>query len=59
MPNTMERLNAFEGLYVTRDIPSLIAEGGFKIQQMNAGYVAPFPKSGSNCWWGVAVPGRE
>ena len=50
---------AFEGLYVTRDIPSLIAEGGFKIQQMNAGYVAPFPKSGSYCWWGVAVPGRE
>jgi len=50
---------AFEGLYVTRDIPSLIGEGGFKIQQMDAGYVAPFPKSGSYCWWGVAVPGRE
>jgi len=50
---------AFEGLYVTRDIPSLIGEGGFKIQQMDAGYVAPFPKSGSYCWRGVAVPGRE
>ena len=50
---------AFEGLYVTRDIPSLIGEGGFKIQQMDAGYVAPFPKSGSYCWWGVAVPAGE
>ena len=46
----------FEGCHVTRDIPSLIGEGGFKIEQMDAGYLAPFPKSGSYCWWGVAVP---
>ena len=50
---------AFEGCHVTRDIPSLIGQSGFKIEQMDAGYLAPFPKSGSYCWWGVAVPGRE
>ena len=47
---------AFEGCHVTRDIPSFIRQGGFKIEQMDAGYVAPFPKSGSYCWWGIAVP---
>ena len=47
---------AFEGCHVTRDIPSLIGQGGFTIEQMEAGYLAPFPKSGSYCWWGSAVP---
>jgi ubiquinone/menaquinone biosynthesis C-methylase UbiE len=47
---------AFEGCRVTRDIPSLIREGGFKIEQMNTGYLAPFPKCGSYCYWGVARP---
>ena len=47
---------AFEGCHVTRDIPSLIGKGGFSIEQMDAGYLAPFPKSGSYCWWGMAVP---
>jgi len=47
---------AFEGCHVTRDIPSLIGKGGFNIEQMDAGYLAPFPKSGSYCWWGVAHP---
>src|SRR5437016_685016 len=47
---------AFEGCHVTRDIPSLIRQGGFRIEQMDAGYLAPFPKSGSYCWWGMAVP---
>jgi ubiquinone/menaquinone biosynthesis C-methylase UbiE len=45
---------AFVGCHVTRDIPSLIAKGGFNIEQMDAGYLASFPKSGSYCWWGVA-----
>jgi SAM-dependent methyltransferase len=45
---------AFEGCRVTRDIPSLIREGGFRIEQMNTGYLAPFPKCGSYCYWGVA-----
>jgi len=47
---------AFEGCHATRDIPSLIGEGGFNIEQMDAGYFPPFPKSPSYCWWGIAVP---
>jgi len=47
---------AFEGCHVTRDIPSLIREGGFKIEKMDTAYLAPFPKSGSHCWWGTAIP---
>ena len=46
----------FQGLYLTRDIPSLIIEGGFQIEQIEAGYLAPFPKSSSYCWWGTAIP---
>lgn len=45
---------AFEGCHLTRDIPSLIRQGGFKIEQMDTGYLAPFPKSPSYCFWGVA-----
>jgi len=44
----------FQGLYLTRDIPSLIKEGGFHIQQMEMGYLAQFPRSLSYCWWGIA-----
>jgi SAM-dependent methyltransferase len=47
---------AFEGCHVTRDIPLLIEGGGFKIEQMDTAYLAPFPKSGSHCFWGVARP---
>jgi len=46
----------FQGLYLTRDIPSLIKEGGFQIKQIEMGYVAQFPKSPSYCWWGTAIP---
>ena len=46
----------FEGCHITRDIPSLIGQGGFSIEQLDAGYLAPFPKSPSYCWWGVAAP---
>lgn len=48
---------AFEGCHVTRDVPCLMGQSGFAIEQMDAGYLAPFPKSGSYCWWGVASPG--
>src|SRR6266446_798012 len=47
---------AFEGCQVTRDIPALIKEGGFRVERMETGYLAPFPKSGSYCFWGVARP---
>ena len=46
----------FQGLYLTRDIPALIKQAGFVIDQMEAGYIAQFPKSSSYCWWGVALP---
>jgi SAM-dependent methyltransferase len=46
----------FQGLYLTRDIPTLIVQGGFQIEQMEAGYLAQFPKSLSYCWWGAAIP---
>jgi len=49
---------AFEGCHVTRDIPCLLREGGFKIEHMDTGYLAPFPKCGSYCFWGIARPGR-
>lgn len=46
----------FEGCYVTWDIPSLITQSGFSIEQMEAAYLAPFPKSWSYSWWGTAIP---
>ena len=49
----------FQGLYLTRDIPSLITQGGFQIKQMEAGYLAQFPKSLTYCWWGIAGLQRE
>jgi ubiquinone/menaquinone biosynthesis C-methylase UbiE len=45
----------FQGLYLTRDIPSLIEQGGFQIEQMEMGYMSQFPKSSSYCWWGTAI----
>jgi ubiquinone/menaquinone biosynthesis C-methylase UbiE len=46
----------FEGLYLTRDIPSLLEQGGLRIQQLEMGYIARFPKSWSHCCWGTATP---
>src|SRR4026207_2498431 len=46
----------FQGLYLPRDIPALILEGGFQIDKVETGYLARFPKSLSHCWWGIAVP---
>jgi ubiquinone/menaquinone biosynthesis C-methylase UbiE len=45
----------FQGLYLTRDIPVLIQQGGFEIEQMEAAYIAEFPRSSSYCWWGTAI----
>ena len=45
----------FQGLYLTRNIPSLLTDNGFHIEQMQAGYLASFPKSSSYCWWGTAI----
>jgi len=46
----------FQGLYLTREIPLLIMQGGFQIEQMEMGYLAQFPKSSSYSWWGTAIP---
>jgi len=46
----------FQGLYLTRDIPTLIVQGGFQIEQLETGYLTQFPKSSSYCWWGVVAP---
>src|SRR5690348_14680946 len=45
----------FQGLDLTRDIPALLQEGGFRIERMEAGYIAQFPKSASYSWWGAAI----
>ena len=49
----------FQGLSLTRDIPSLLKEGGFQIEHVEAGYLARFPKSASHCWWGMATQDRS
>ncbi len=49
----------FTGCHLTREIPSLIAEGGFQIEQVETAYLAKFPKSCAYCWWGVAIPQRR
>ncbi len=46
----------FGGLYLTRDIPVLITQGGFQIEQLETAYLARFPKSWAHCWWGAAIP---
>jgi hypothetical protein len=34
----------------------LIKNGGFTIEQTDKAYLAPFPKCGSYCFWGIATP---
>lgn len=45
----------YAGLHLTRDIPHLITEGGLKMEQMDEGYLAEFPKALTYCWWGTAL----
>ena len=44
----------FEGLHLTRDMPSLIVESGFQIETLETKYLATFPKSWTFCCWGTA-----
>jgi ubiquinone/menaquinone biosynthesis C-methylase UbiE len=48
----------FSGCHLTRDIPDLITQGGFQIDEMERAYLARFPKSTTYCWWGSAIPRR-
>ncbi len=45
----------FQGLYLTRDIPALLVQGGFQIEQIESGCLAQFPKPLSYSWWGTAI----
>jgi len=45
----------FEGCTVTRHIPSLITQAGFEIKEISSGYLAPFPKALTYCFWGTAA----
>jgi ubiquinone/menaquinone biosynthesis C-methylase UbiE len=44
----------FEGLQLTRDIPSLLNQGGFAVEKVESMYLAAFPKSWTYCVWGTA-----
>jgi SAM-dependent methyltransferase len=44
----------FEGLLLTRDIPSLIISAGFRMERLELVYVSRFPKAWSHCCLGVA-----
>lgn len=46
----------FQGCRLTRDVPSLLEQGGFVAEHMEMGYISSFPKSWTYCWWGTAVP---
>ncbi len=46
----------FAGLQLTRDIPSLIKQGGFQMEQMETAYLTRFPRSWACCCWGIAIP---
>jgi SAM-dependent methyltransferase len=45
----------YSGLYLTRDIPALLSDGGFQIERIETGYLTPFPKSWAYCCWGGAI----
>ena len=49
----------FGGLFLTRNIPSLLQQGGFELERVEAGYVARFPKCWSHCYWGTARLGPQ
>ncbi len=44
----------FEGLLLTRDIPSQIVAAGFQMKRVECVYLSRFPKSWSHCCWGTA-----
>ena len=44
----------FEGLHLSRDIPSILAQGGFDVEKAESKYLAAFPKSWTFCVWGTA-----
>jgi len=47
---------AFAGLDLTRDVCSAIQAGNFTLNQLEAGFLAAFPKCLTYCSWGIATP---
>jgi ubiquinone/menaquinone biosynthesis C-methylase UbiE len=45
----------FAGLFLTRDIPSMVGGAGFRIERVELEYLSRFPKSWSHCCWGIAT----
>jgi ubiquinone/menaquinone biosynthesis C-methylase UbiE len=45
----------FEGLHLTRDIPLILREGGFRVENLETAYLATFPKSWTFCVYGTAI----
>ena len=45
----------FQGLRLTRDVPSLIADAGYRLERVESGCLSRFPKSWSHCCWGTAT----
>jgi ubiquinone/menaquinone biosynthesis C-methylase UbiE len=45
----------FEGLHLTRDIPTVLAQGGFEVETVETMYLAAFPKSRTHGVWGTAI----
>ncbi len=46
----------FEGLSITRDSPAVLMQAGYRFEQMEASYLARFPKSWACFCWGTAIP---
>ena len=49
-------MKAFAGLRLTRDIPTLIMHGGFRIESAESWHIATLLNAWTHCWWGSAVP---
>jgi SAM-dependent methyltransferase len=52
----------FQGLDLTREIPSLMTHGGFQIVEMETAYLnesTRAAKAWTHCWWGTAIPQRR
>jgi uncharacterized protein YbjT (DUF2867 family) len=45
----------FAGLFLTRDVPSMVAGAGLRIERVELEYLSRFPKSWSHCCWGIAT----
>ncbi len=48
-------MKAFAGLRLTRDIPALIVQGGFRLESSEPWHISMLFKAWTHCWWGSAV----